>query len=110
MARNSEEGYTVYHGPDAAGNRVYAGITKNLARREAQHIAKNYGIKRLEAVPGATNLPKRQARALEQRLIEQVRASGLSRIRNGIRIGQINSISPKRTQIYRHAMTWARFF
>ena len=42
--RNSEKGYTVYHGLDDQGKVVYAGITKNLKKREAQHIAKEYGI------------------------------------------------------------------
>ena len=107
MARNGDEGWTVYHGVDQNGDAIYAGITKNLAKRQAQHVAKKYGIARL--VAHTTGLRKWEARSLEQRLIEGVRASGRSRMRGGLRIGQINSISPKRNQIYRHAMMWARF-
>jgi RHS repeat-associated protein len=108
-ARNGEEGYTVYHGLDKAGNKVYAGITKNLSQRQAQHIAKKYGIARLEAVPGAQNLTKWQARSIEQVLIERVRAGGFSRIRNGVPIGQNNSISPKRS-FYGLAVKWGEEF
>jgi RHS repeat-associated protein len=108
-ARNGEGGYTVYHGYDKNGKKVYAGITTNLGRRQGQHIAKKYGIARLEAVSGATNLTKWQARAIEQVLIERVRASGLSRVRNGIPIGQNNSISPKRS-FYGLAVRWGEDF
>jgi RHS repeat-associated protein len=107
--RNNQGGYSVYHGFDAAGNKIYAGITNNMARREAQHIAKNYGISYLAEVPGATNLKKWQARAVEQVLIEQVRASGLSRVKNGVPISQINSISPKRA-IYGTAVRYGSMF
>ncbi|MFF5494768.1 DUF6531 domain-containing protein [Streptomyces aquilus] len=107
--RNNQGGYSVYHGLDAQGNKIYAGITNNMARREAQHIAKNYGIQNLVEVPGATNLKKWQARAVEQVLIEQVRASGLSRAVNGVPISQINSISPKRA-IYGTAVRYGRMF
>ncbi|WP_369248417.1 DUF6531 domain-containing protein [Streptomyces sp. R41] len=108
-ARNNQGGYSVYHGLDAQGNKIYAGITNKLARRERQHIAKNYGIVRLQEVRGATGLKKWQARAIEQGLIEDVRASGFSRIKNGVSIPQINSISPKRL-IYGTALRYGRIF
>ncbi|MFI6490617.1 DUF6531 domain-containing protein [Streptomyces sp. NPDC050564] len=108
-ARNNQGGYSVYHGLDAQGNKIYAGITNKLARRERQHIAKNYGIVRLQEVRGATGLKKWQARAIEQGLIEDVRASGFSRIKNGVSIPQINSISPKRS-IYGTALRYGRIF
>jgi hypothetical protein len=63
----------------------------------------------LEPVAGATNLTKWQARAVEQVLIERVRVSGLSRVRNGIPIGQNNSISPKRS-FYGLAVRWGEDF
>ncbi|WP_369261209.1 DUF6531 domain-containing protein [Streptomyces sp. R35] len=107
--RNSQGGYSVYHGLDAQGNKIYAGITNKLARRERQHIAKNYGIVRLQEVRGATGLKKWQARAIEQGLIEDVRASGFSRLKNGVSIPQINSISPKRS-IYGTALRYGRIF
>ncbi|MEU5292631.1 DUF6531 domain-containing protein [Streptomyces umbrinus] len=108
-ARNSQGGYSVYHGLDAQGNKIYAGITNKISRRERQHIAKNYGIVRLQEVRGATGLKKWQARAIEQGLIEDVRASGFSRIKNGVPIDQINSISPKRS-IYGTALRYGRIF
>ncbi|MEU9640577.1 DUF6531 domain-containing protein [Streptomyces sp. NPDC048188] len=108
-ARNNQGGYSVYHGFDAQGKKIYAGITNNMARRERQHIAKNYGIVRLQEVRGATGLKKWQARAIEQGLIEDVRASGLSRMKNGVSISQINSISPKRL-IYGTAVRYGRIF
>ncbi|MGW0909336.1 DUF6531 domain-containing protein [Streptomyces sp. NPDC002853] len=107
--RNSQGGYLVYHGLDANQNIIYAGITNNLARREAQHIAKNYGITQLVQVPGAAGLKKWQARAIEQGLIHDVRASGFSRSKNGVPIGQINSISPKRSH-FNAALRWGRIF
>ncbi|MFF2851618.1 DUF6531 domain-containing protein [Streptomyces sp. NPDC058001] len=107
--KNNQGGYSVYHGLDVHGNKIYAGITNNLARREGQHIAKNYGITKLVEVRGATGLKKWQARAIEQGLIEDVRASGFSRSRNGVPIGQINSISPKRS-IYGTALRYGRIF
>ncbi|CAM5459416.1 Rhs protein OS=Streptomyces tendae OX=1932 GN=GUR47_17240 PE=4 SV=1 [Streptomyces tendae] len=108
-ARNNQGGYSVYHGLDSQGRKIYAGITNNIARRERQHIAKNYGIVRLQEVRGATGLKKWQARAIEQGLIEDVRASGLSRARNGVSIPQINSIAPKRL-IYGTAVRYGRIF
>ncbi|HEX5997306.1 MAG TPA: polymorphic toxin-type HINT domain-containing protein [Jiangellales bacterium] len=106
--RNSEKGYTVYHGLDDQGNVVYAGITKNLKKREAQHIAKKYGIAELEPVPGAVNLTKWQARAIEQVLIERVRGTAFRRMKNNVPIEQNNSISPKRTGIYDKAVKWGQ--
>jgi RHS repeat-associated protein len=106
--RNSEKGYTVYHGLDDQGNVVYAGITKNLKKREAQHIAKKYGIAELEPVPGAVNLTKWQARAIEQVLIERVRGTAFRRMKNSVPIEQNNSISPKRTGIYDKAVKWGQ--
>ncbi|WP_406365840.1 DUF6531 domain-containing protein [Streptomyces sp. NBC_00645] len=108
-ARNNQGGYSVYHGLDAQGNKIYAGITNKMTRRERQHIAKNYGIVRLQEVRGATGLKKWQARAIEQGLIEDVRTSGFSRIKNGVSIPQINSISPKRS-IYGTALRYGRIF
>ncbi|WP_190085987.1 DUF6531 domain-containing protein [Streptomyces longisporoflavus] len=107
--RNSQGGYVVYHGLDANNNIIYAGITNNLARREAQHIAKNYGITQLVTVPGAVGLKKWQARSIEQGLIHDVRASGFSRVKNGVPIGQINSISPKKSY-FGAALRYGRIF
>jgi hypothetical protein len=108
-ARNSEPDHTVYHGLDADGNQIYAGSTTDIARRENQHIAKDYGITALEPVPDTGNLKKWQARAIEQVKIERVRESGLSREVNNVPIGQNNAIRPGR-KIYEPAMNWARIW
>ncbi|MFB6618110.1 ricin-type beta-trefoil lectin domain protein [Streptomyces sp. NPDC056367] len=106
VKRNSEDNYTVYHGTDVSGNVIYAGITNNLTRRENQHIADGYGVVKL--VPQYIGLKKWQARGVEQILIEQVKASGLTRTKNGNPYGQINSIAPRRKEIYDAATSWAR--
>jgi RHS repeat-associated protein len=107
--RNAGDGFEVYHGLDKKGNIIYAGHTNDLARREGEHIADGYGVVRLVQVKRAQNLKRWQARAIEQREIERVRASGRHRWNyDGTPRGQINTIDPRRTFIYSLSMRWAR--
>ncbi|WOX21439.1 RHS repeat-associated core domain-containing protein [Streptomyces solicathayae] len=106
IKRNSQDDYIVYHGLNEAGDVIYAGITNNLARRKAQHIKQGYGVVNL--VPLYTGLRKWQARGVEQILIERVKATGLSRVKNGKPYGQNNSINPARREMYDAATSWAR--
>ncbi|WP_413775463.1 RHS repeat-associated core domain-containing protein [Paenarthrobacter sp. PAE-2] len=71
----------VYFSQDASGNNVYAGITKDLTKRQSQHGDRFFirGITKARVTRG-------EARAIEQALI-----SG-----NPSFLNKINSISPKR--------------
>jgi len=76
---------TVYQSVNAAGKVQYVGITNNLARRAAEHLASK-GIQ-IEKLMGG--LSRADARAVEQTLIE---IHGLERA-GGTLINRINSIA-----------------
>ncbi|HST47712.1 RHS repeat-associated core domain-containing protein [Jatrophihabitans sp.] len=78
---------TVYRSLDALGNVQYVGITNNLERRAAEHLAEK-GIS-IEAIPGLENLSRADARAVEQTLIDQY---GLGK-NGGQLLNKINSIA-----------------
>lgn len=74
------------------GNEVYAGISKDVARREAQHGDKFDKLQQITDEP----LTRRQARAIEQALIEG---------HPEFTANKINSISPDRDR-YDDAVEW----
>jgi RHS repeat-associated protein len=86
---------SVYIG-NKGGRDCYVGITKNLAKRQAQHGPRF----KIEELIG--ELTRNQARAIEQSLIESARALG--RNYHNLR----NSISPTRAkEFYKGAKAWA---
>ncbi|HKY21466.1 MAG TPA: SpvB/TcaC N-terminal domain-containing protein [Vicinamibacterales bacterium] len=82
----STGGNVVYHSV-VDGKTIYVGITNNVERRAAEHLAKK-GIV-IDAIPGLTNLTRADARAVEQVLIE---FHGLGK-NGGTLINKINSIA-----------------
>jgi RHS repeat-associated protein len=82
-------GTTVYTSV-SKGVTQYAGITDNVARRAAQHIAS----KGIDIQPLMQNLSRADARAVEQALIE---IHGLAK-NGGTLLNRINSISPQNPQ------------
>ncbi len=93
-------GNVVYHSV-VDGKTIYIGITNNLERRAAEHLAKKGII--IDGIPGLTNLSRADARAVEQVLIE---AHGLSK-NGGTLINKINSIA-KTNPRYADALTRGR--
>jgi hypothetical protein len=81
----------VYRSVNAAGEVNYVGITNNLERRAAEQLGSK-GIS-IDAIPGLSNLPRADARAVEQTLIEN---HGLSKD-GGTLVNKINSIAPWRS-------------
>ena len=79
------------------GVTKYVGITNNLERRAAEHLASK-GI-RIKLIPGLTNLERKDARAVEQVLIEHF---GMTKD-GGTLINKINSIA-KNNPIYEESM------
>jgi hypothetical protein len=79
------------------GTTQYAGITNNLIRRAAQHMAKK-GIS-IKPITGLTNVSKVEARAVEQALIE---IHGLGK-NGGSLLNKINSIA-KTNPIYAESL------
>ncbi len=79
-------GNVVYHSV-VDGRTIYIGITNNLERRAAEHLA-GKGIV-IDAIPGLANLSRADARAVEQVLIEFHRLSK----NGGTLINKINSIA-----------------
>ena len=103
LLRNSKgwilaKNYEVYIGLTTKGRLAYVGVTNNLSRRVAEHGD-------LFRIPGAllSGLTKRQARAIEQALIEKygLRSAG------GILQNRINSIAAGRSW-YQEAVKWGR--
>ncbi|HXB58566.1 MAG TPA: RHS repeat-associated core domain-containing protein [Candidatus Acidoferrales bacterium] len=86
--------YVVYQGIDkATGTVKYVGITsRTVAVRGAEHAAAKEGkeLLRYEAVKGANNLTKMQARVYEQNLINRYGLQGEGQLLN-----KINSIDEK---------------
>jgi len=76
---------TVYISKTASGVTQYVGITNNIARRQAEHLA----AKGIKIRPLMEKLSRSDARAVEQALIE---INGLSK-NGGTLINKINSIS-----------------
>ena len=89
VGRNAQSGVHVYHGVDA-GKPVYAGITDDIARRQAQHGGR-FVLDQLTPA-GVT---RGQARAIEEALI--VRNPGFQNLRH--------EISPSHSW-YRDALNW----
>jgi hypothetical protein len=85
LVRASESGTLVYRSLNAAGKVQYVGITNNLARRAAEHLASK-GIQIEEVMSG---LSRGDARAVEQVLIE---IHGLGK-EGGTLFNKINSIA-----------------
>ena len=81
----AEEAITVYTSETAEGVVKYVGITNNLARREAEHLAQ----KGININPLMTGLSRSDARAVEQALIEM---HGLGKT-GGTLLNKINSIA-----------------
>ncbi|MCC6362150.1 MAG: VCBS repeat-containing protein [Bryobacterales bacterium] len=86
----------VYRSFDEAGRVNYVGMTTSFERRAEVHWAQK-GI-RIQAIPGIANLSVKDARAVEQVLIERY---GLARD-GGTLLNKINSISPT-NPIYKEA-------
>jgi len=78
---------SVYTSANAAGDVNYVGVTNNVARRGADHLAEK-GIT-ISEIPGLTSLSRADARAVEQVLIEANGGAGGAQLLN-----KINSISP----------------
>ncbi len=78
---------SVYVSKSSTGTTQYAGITNNLARRAAEHLA----TKGINIRPLMQGLTRSDARAIEQALIE---IHGLQK-NGGTLLNKINSISPK---------------
>jgi RHS repeat-associated protein len=86
--------HTVYEGVDKATGLVrYVGITaRDVATRGAEHIAQGGEKAKLtfQAVKGAANLTKQEARVMEQKLINQYGGT-----QGGQLLNKINSIAEK---------------
>jgi hypothetical protein len=91
IAKEAEEAVSVYQKAETA----YVGISKNLAQRELQH-----GEKLVEVAGGLT---RKQARGIEQAIIEQ---KGLAK-NGGALTNKINSIA-KTNSIYNEAVGFGR--
>jgi RHS repeat-associated protein len=78
----------VYQSVNAAGEVNYVGITNNLGRRAAEHLASPRALQ-INPIPGLNNLSRADARAVEQVLIE---THGLAR-NSGTLLNRINSIA-----------------
>ena len=77
---------SVYTSTNLAGDVDYVGITNNVARRGAEHLAEK-GIT-INEIPGLTSLSRADARAVEQVLIESNGGP-----RGGQLLNKINSIA-----------------
>jgi filamentous hemagglutinin len=76
----------VYTSTDAAGKVVYVGITNNVERRAAEHLAtKGFDI---DVIPGLETLSRSDAKAVEQVLIEAYGGPNGGQLAN-----EINSIA-----------------
>ena len=91
---NAQRGISVYSG-FLQNIRVYVGITNSIARRQLEHGAR-FVIQAMNKAP----LTRGQARAIEQAIIHNNRAS-LQNV--------INSISPK-NYYYRDAVAWGEWW
>jgi RHS repeat-associated protein len=100
VGRNADTGVYVYLGIDKVTKKpIYAGITNDYLRRQAEHGTR---FERLDALNEASLLTRGQARAVEQALI--LRAGG-TRSTGGIHQNIRNSISPSH-QWYNDAVAW----
>jgi RHS repeat-associated protein len=88
----------VYQALNGAGEVNYVGITNNLERRAAEHLASPRGLQ-INPIPGLSNLSRADARAVEQVLIE---THGLAK-NGGTLLNKINSIGST-NPIYREAI------
>lgn len=101
-----ETSYIVYEALDESGEVIYVGITQNLERRAAEHLAEK-GIT-IKGVEGAVNLTKTQARGVEQVLIEHYGLGGKAG-QTGQLLNKINSIARTNPK-YEAAVTFGRIF
>lgn len=76
----------MYTSTDAAGDVNYVGITNNIERRAAEHLAEK-GIS-ISPINGLENLSRADARSVEQVLIEENGGTG-----GGQLLNKINSIA-----------------
>jgi hypothetical protein len=95
LAASAEQAaHIVYQGIDKSGVVRYIGITaRSVGVREAEHVAVGGGkeLLRYEAIKGAANLTKTEAKVVEQKLINQY---GLGK-NGGQLLNKINSIADK---------------
>jgi hypothetical protein len=82
------------------GQTRYVGISDVFGQRVQAHARMGRNVKE---IPGLTNLTRRQARAMEQVLIDTF---SLNRA-GGPLSNQINSISPKNRHLYQNEINWA---
>lgn len=89
----TESKYVVYHGIDGANNVRYVGITKRSPiERFLEHKRSGKEFLNFDVIEGATNLSRKEARILEQKLINQY---GLGK-NGGFLLNRINSIAKKK--------------
>ncbi|MHB9089756.1 MAG: hypothetical protein ACYC5A_11180, partial [Thermoleophilia bacterium] len=98
---STEDLATVYRSFDEAGNVNYVGITNNMERRAGEQLRER-GI-RIREIEGLENLPRVDARGVEQALIE---LHGLSK-NGGTLTNKINSIAES-NPIYEDAIRRGR--
>ncbi|MHB1003550.1 MAG: GIY-YIG nuclease family protein [Thermoleophilia bacterium] len=101
MGDSTEDLATVYRSFDEAGNVNYVGITNNMERRAGEQLRER-GID-IESIPGLTDLPRSDARSVEQALIKH---HGLSK-NGGTLTNKINSIAES-NPIYEDAIRRGR--
>ncbi len=87
LGNNAQTGVHVYQGVDGAGKDVYAGITNDLERRQAQHG----GRFTLQQMTDQQGLTRGEARSVEEALIQ--RAGGTAR-EGGNYQNLVHSVSP----------------
>ena len=92
MGNAKKGGTLVYMSINAEKLVKYVGITNDFARRAAQHLA-NKGIS-IQRLQGLSNLSRKEARAVEQVLIEYYGLGGKAG-QTGQLMNRINSISTK---------------
>jgi RHS repeat-associated protein len=94
LARNSKTGVAVYQYAES-GVVKYVGITNDLIRRQAEHLADPAKRFEISRIPGLSNLTSAQARAVEQVLINRFgfQTDG------GTLVNKVNSIAPARQAV-----------
>jgi hypothetical protein len=103
-----DAGSYVYIGYNKAGEPVYVGITKDVAKRQAQH-GPRFNI---QEIPGLGRISTNQARAIETAIIERSRSLGLGfeNMRRSIGTNNplYNELMPSGFQWVDNNMPWLR--